>query len=573
MLPFHRARPVAGGFAAAALLLGATAAAQGIPLDRFDPAPAGDRLWGVPSPFVAGHLVPHVALLLDYAHDPLVLRSLTTNQNQGTVIASDLFLHVNASLALWNRLLLNVDLPFALVQSGSSPTTGGVTFPSPDKAQLGELRAGLRVRLYGEYDEPFQLGLGGYVWFPTGPTGAYVGDGHVRGEPQLLLGGRGADRIVWSVAGGPQIRSTEVFGGVTQGTQFNVGAGLGILLGDTRHLQIGPEIYGAFTLAKGAQPADALKRSTNLELLFDARYRVIDDLEIGVGLGPGLTQSPGTPDFRGVLSIAYTPEMKKARPDRDGDGIFDDEDACPDVKGVRTDDPKTNGCPPDRDGDGIIDDEDACPDVKGEKNDDPKKNGCPPEEAPSDRDGDGIIDAKDACPDVKGVRTKDPKTNGCPPDSDGDGIIDDEDACPDEKGPRDPDPQKNGCPRVHVTDKEIVILEQVQFDTNKATIKHESDGLLDNVAQVFKEQRGILKVEVQGHTDDRGTPGLNKGLSQRRAEAVLQALVARGIAAGRLMAKGYGQDVPIADNTTDEGRQKNRRVQFKILDRKPKAAN
>ncbi len=187
---------------------------------------------------------------------------------------------------------------------------------------------------------------------------------------------------------------------------------------------------------------------------------------------------------------------------------------------------------------------------------------------PPDRDHDGVPDDKDACPDVKGVRTSDPRTNGCPPDRDGDGIIDSEDACPDEKGPRDADPKKNGCPRVHVTDKEIVILEQVEFETGQATIKHASDGLLSSVAQVFKDYPDILKVEVQGHTDSRGSAGLNKNLSQRRAEAVLKALIARGIKAGRLVAKGYGQDVPIADNNTDEGRQKNRRVQFKILDRK-----
>jgi outer membrane protein OmpA-like peptidoglycan-associated protein len=600
-----RARIAPIALALASLLTGGAAEAQGIPLDRFDPAPVGDRMFGVPSPFVAGHLTVHAGVLLDYAHNPLVLRSLSNNQNEGSVVTNDLFLHVNGSLALWNRLLVNLDVPVALVQQGSSPSAGGASFASPNKAQIGELRAGLRVRLWGEYDDPFQIGIGGYVWFPTGPSNGYVGDGKVRGEPQLLIGGRGANRIVWSVAAGPEIRATEVFAGVTQGTQFDVGAGIGVLLGDERRLQLGVESYGAFTLASAQTPNDNLKRSTNLELLFDGRVRVIPDLELGLGIGPGLTLSPGTPDFRGIMMIAYTPEQKKAadRPDRDGDGILDAEDACPDVKGVKTDDPKTNGCPPDRDGDGILDADDACPDVKGVKSDDPKKNGCPPQGdkdtdgdgipdakdacpkvkgvktddpktngCPPDRDGDGITDAEDACPDVPGVADDDPKKNGCPPDTDGDGITDDKDACPEEKGPADPDPKKNGCPRVHVTEKEIVILEQVQFDTNKATIKRVSDGLLENVAEVFKAHRDILRVEVQGHTDNRGTPALNKSLSQRRAEAVRAALIKRGIDARRLDAKGYGQDVPLGDNKTDEGRQQNRRVQFKILERKPKAS-
>jgi outer membrane protein OmpA-like peptidoglycan-associated protein len=206
--------------------------------------------------------------------------------------------------------------------------------------------------------------------------------------------------------------------------------------------------------------------------------------------------------------------------------------------------------------------------VKGVKTDDPKTNGCPP-----DRDGDGIIDAEDACPDVKGVKTNDPKTNGCPPpkDTDGDGIIDPEDACPNEKGPRTDDPKTNGCPqKVRVTEKEIFILEQVQFDTNKATIKPVSDPLLDEVAGVLKEHPEITRIEVQGHTDNRGSRGLNKALSQNRADAVMKALNKRGIEAGRMSAKGYGPDVPIADNKTDEGRQKNRRVQFNIVEKQPK---
>src|SRR5262249_31084534 len=142
--------------------------------------------------------------------------------------------------------------------------------------------------------------------------------------------------------------------------------------------------------------------------------------------------------------------------------------------------------------------------------DDPKKNGCPP-----DRDQDGVTDAQDACPDVAGIKTSDPATNGCPGDTDGDTIRDDKDACPKEKGAPDPDPRQNGCPKaVRVTDSEIVILQQVQFDTNKATIKPVSGPLLDEVAGVLSEHPEILKVEVQGHTDERGSRALNTKLSQ-----------------------------------------------------------
>ena len=135
----------------------------------------------------------------------------------------------------------------------------------------------------------------------------------------------------------------------------------------------------------------------------------------------------------------------------------------------------------------------------------------------------------------------------------------------------DPDPKKNGCPRaVRVSENEIFILEQVQFDTGKATIKKVSDTLLDEVAGVLKEHAEILKIEVQGHTDDRGARAMNMALSKARAEAVTKALIKRGIAKGRLTFNGYGPDKPVDSNATDEGRQKNRRVQFAILEKKPK---
>jgi outer membrane protein OmpA-like peptidoglycan-associated protein len=587
-------------FAAAIAVVGtfegsASAQSTGLALDRFDPAPAGDRMFGVPSPYAAGDLTPHLMLLGDYAHNPLVLRSTSSDQSLGAVVSSQLFLHLSGSLSLWNRLNVNVDVPVAGYQNGDNPNVGE-TFTSPSKVDAGDLRLGLRVRLFGEYFDPLQVAIGGYVWLPTGPSNAYAGTGQVHGLPQLIVGGR-VDRFLWSAAVGPDIQRSSTYAGLDQGTMLTWGAGFGVLLLDNRHLQVGAETYGAITVN------EIVQHTTNAELLGDIRYRVIDDFEIGVGAGPGLTTGIGTPDVRAIAMLAYTPEQKR---DRDHDGVYDADDACPDVPGPKSSDSQKNGCPPqppsDRDGDGILDSDDACPDEPGASDPDPKKNGCPkpkdrdgdgildkddgcPDEPgvsdpdpkkngcpkPKDRDEDGIADFEDACPDVKGVHTSDPATNGCPPDTDGDGITDDKDACPAEKGVADPDPTKNGCPKaVRVTEKEIIILEQVQFDTGKATIKAASDSLLDQVAAAVTEHPEILRLEVQGHTDSRGSPRFNKVLSQQRADAVSKALVSRGIDPTRITAKGYGQELPIADNVSDEGRQRNRRVQFKILEKRAK---
>jgi outer membrane protein OmpA-like peptidoglycan-associated protein len=193
------------------------------------------------------------------------------------------------------------------------------------------------------------------------------------------------------------------------------------------------------------------------------------------------------------------------------------------------------------------------------------QNGCPP-----DSDKDGIVDADDACPDVPGAVSKDPKENGCPldPDRDHDGIPNDTDACPSEAGPKDPDPQKNGCPRAILRGAEIRILDQVRFDEGSARITKgkASTDLLNAIAKVMIEHSEIKKLEVQGHTDNRGDAKRNKKLSLDRANAVMKALVGLGLSASRFTAVGYGDERPIDSNETDAGRKANRRVEFHVTE-------
>jgi outer membrane protein OmpA-like peptidoglycan-associated protein len=598
---------LSGAAIAAAVALAAPAAlgqTQGFSLDRFRPAPPGDRLFGVESPFIAGDLVPHAMLLAEYAHNPLVLRRETGDQDLGPVVSHQLFLHAAGALALFSRVGINVDIPIAVLQRGSNPSAAGAgDFASPSAVELGDLRVGLRARLFGGYFDPFQMAIGGYVWLPSGndDAGSFVGDGKVRGMPQLLLGGR-THTLVWSLATGVEIRPSLTYGQVKQGTMLHAGVGAGFLIGEQGHLQIGPELTFATVLE------DINRRTTNMELLLGAKYRVASSFEVGAGAGPGLISGVGTPDVRATVMLAYTPEMEARPKDRDNDEIFDQADACPDTHGVASSNPKKHGCPPplplpkdtDIDKDAILDAADACPSEAGVASDDPKKNGCPPPKdrdndgvldvadacedvagvaskdpkkngCPRDRDGDGVPDPEDTCPDIPGIRTSEAATNGCPGDRDGDAIRDDADACPDERGKVDADPQKNGCPQsVRVVEGEILILQQVQFDTGRATIKPVSNALLDEVAEVVKQHPEIVRIEVQGHTDDKGDPRFNRKLSQDRAAAVMVALVGRGVDAGRLGAKGYGSEVPVADNKTEAGRQQNRRVQFKILEKAPK---
>jgi OmpA-OmpF porin, OOP family len=530
-----------------------TFAQPGLSLDRFQPSLPGDRFFGVEGGDPGGHLLPRLMLLGDYAYRPLTLYSEPGDQRVADLVKHLLILHVAAGVSLWDRLLVVADMPLTLVNKGDDLTElnalPGINYSSPSGAAAGDLRLSARVRLVGEARSVASLSLGGHLFVPTGSRSKATGEGKVHGMPVLVFSGE-LPFLAYSASAGVDIRGKTSYvdttmgtDNVTLGSQLVFGAAVGVLLAD-KMLQIGPEIYGS-TLMVGNDNFG--RATTSLEGILGARVRLAGFV-VGAAAGPGFNHGMGTPALRALLSVAYAPEPAPPPP------------PPPPVHKKKK--------PSDRDHDGIPDKNDACPDEPGVPSEDPAKNGCPP--PPPDRDGDGIPDAKDACPDVKGVASNDPLENGCPPDTDGDGIRDDVDACPNEKGPPDTDPQKNGCPKsVRVTDGEIVILEQVQFKTGSAVILPASDDLLRQVAGVLAEHPEILTIEVQGHTDSRGGKAYNKKLSQKRADSVRKWLINLGqVDGGRLSARGYGMAEPIADNGTAEGRQQNRRVQFKILDKK-----
>ena len=230
-------------------------------------------------------------------------------------------------------------------------------------------------------------------------------------------------------------------------------------------------------------------------------------------------------------------------PDTDGDGIPDNKDACPEEAGPA----ELNGCP-DNDGDGIPNKDDACPDAAGSA----EMNGCP------DTDGDGVADNVDKCPEEAGAVEND----GCPwPDTDGDGIVDKDDACPEVAGV----PEKDGCPAVEEPTKLIDFLNsdesKIQFSFNSAKIKENGDGIIRTISELLAEYPDA-KILVAGHASAEGTESYNQKLSERRAEAVKAALVAKGVAADRVATAAYGESKPAADNASAAGRAKNRRVEI-----------
>ncbi len=180
----------------------------------------------------------------------------------------------------------------------------------------------------------------------------------------------------------------------------------------------------------------------------------------------------------------------------------------------------------------------------------------------ADDDRDGVPNAKDRCPTVPGR----PELDGCP-DDDGDGIPNPEDRCPRQAGPAENEgcPLEEGEPLVEIESERLALKDAIHFDTDRDTIKPESFPVLDQVARLLAAHGELKRLRVEGHTDNVGPAAYNKGLSARRAAAVVRYLVGKGLAADRLVAEGFGLERPIATNETALGRARNRRVEFTIL--------
>ncbi|GMV15640.1 MAG: OmpA family protein [Polyangiaceae bacterium] len=323
---------------------------------------------------------------------------------------------------------------------------------------------------------------------------------------------------------------------------------------------IGMSRLGAGSNSLGSDSDPALHFGAGVKVPLD------DFLGLRLDLRDNLTQKNGGskgqqahhPEV--LLGLTFTLDLRKkekpAPKDSDGDGIADDADKCPKEPGIAPD-----GCPkaPDSDADEIADAEDACPNEAGPKSEDATKHGCP---LPKDSDGDGFADGDDKCPNQAGIAP-----DGCPdPDPDKDGVIGPNDKCPTEAETANGYQDADGCPdEIPAEVKKFTgVIQGIEFDTGKATIRPKSKPVLDEALKVLRDNPDV-RIEVSGHTDDVGDAKKNVELSQKRADAVKEYFVSQGVDAARITTRGAGPDQPIADNKTAEGKQKNRRIEFKLL--------
>ena len=597
LLTTRRRRPQLVALLAAVVALPRAASAQVIEgelaVERFQIASDADGILDVESGRVREHLQLDLSLWLGYANDPLtVYRPLPDGRDRfGSLVSNQIGGELTGVIGVFGRFQGGLAMP--LVFSQEDDLDGGTTMPDAPGSSfaVGDLRLILKGQLLEQSRHAVDLAAVAAITFPTSSGDGFVGDSFLTFAPMLAVsrdfghGLRGAANVGYrareqQMAINLEVND-EVFGAAAIGYDLRQHAGPAL------ELELG------FAFATAAGDAFGEFNRNYAEIKPGASLDIDGPLIAFVASGFGVAEGFGTPDWRFLAGVRVDREDKPAPPaiaDTDKDGLldpddkcvtepedkdaFEDSDGCPDLDDDKDGIPDTsdgcrlepedkdafedeNGCPEtDNDQDKIVDTSDSCPlepeDHDGFEDD----NGCPE----TDNDKDTVLDADDGCPLVAGAVDN----KGCPwPDRDNDGVIDRLDNCPDWAGKA----EFHGCngPQlVRLTEGKIELLEVIQFATNRTAIQRKSFKVLDAAALVIKNHPD-LRIEIEGHTDDRGSDTFNLKLSDGRAAAVRKYFVKKGVPAERLSSKGHGEAQPIADNKTWKGRAQNRRVELLIV--------
>ena len=430
--------------------------------------------------------------------------------------------------------------------------SGGAGIMSPDARSL--VKSGMAVR--GSVGLRF---LSGFVLEGHGMYAPSEADTAPNPTHSLLMGG--VD-LRWNLRPAESKSTPYFFAGVGYGSST-------VERGKPENLSRGAATLGMGVLLNVIGPRNYVRIEARDILFRDRGQREFShDIALTIGLQRqigGRTRDQDLDRVRDWLDrcpdtpIGATVDANGCPKDSDGDAVLDGIDQCANTpKGCTVD---KKGCPSDADKDGVCDGVDTCPDTRAGAT--VNATGCP-----SDPDGDGVWDGIDKCTDTPKGCTVD--ENGCPGDSDKDGVCDGVDVCP--NTPEGLGVDAHGCP-IEVNEKEIQLLdtgmirlENIEFETRKAVLRPAAIPRIEEAGRVL-QQYPQLRVEIGGHTDNRGTRALNDTLSESRARAVLEHLKEKftSIPADQYTTKGYGFSRPIAPNATDAGRARNRRVEFKVL--------
>lgn len=505
-----------------AVLWSATAGAEDIDTQRFQPRATTGGYFQTEGSDVRHPVDPFsLGLWLSYAHNPLIFKDGDdVTQIVGHQVAFDL----TASHAFGRWFELGMHVPLAYLAGDDL-----------SQAALGDLRLLPKFRLLNDQRDGVGLAILADARLPTHTSRYYGGARLPAFAPRLLLDHRfGLSGFRVGLDLGVLIRKQTEYRNISAGSDLLAGLGMGYRFdGGQSPVELMLDVRSAVGLVR----PDA--EEVGLEGLLGVAVDATPDWKIHVGGGLGLLEGFGIPTARGFAGVRWEPSPN----DPDHDGVKSPEhERAHAASEPAQDEPAADDAEQEPTSVDDVDDAareaairggyDACPDLPEDFDGVEDEDGCPE----GDRDRDGVLDYIDRC------------------DGDAETIngYKDDDGCPDE-----------GPAKIVIEDGKITILETIRFEPNSAVIDPDSYSIMDQIALTFRKHAEIERIEIGGHTDSTGPRGLNMRLSRERARSVRQYLLKRGIPPGRLSARGYGPDAPVADNGTDQGRTLNRRVEFK----------
>jgi outer membrane protein OmpA-like peptidoglycan-associated protein len=524
-------------------------------------------------PYLSPETRLYVSTALGYVVNALrastVAADAEVEERIGNLIEHQLISYFSGGIEIGERVAFGLTVPVAWVQSGgdvpvpgSPPPTPSI-FPVDTGSALYDVALEARALLYNDTPNAFRIGMGGSLFIPSG---TFSKGGSDNRATFYLYGAaeKGFGPLLFAGSIGPHFRPLRGIDGADSrldvGNEIRINAAAFFDL--MERFRIGGELNGMLGIAENEDGESTFMepQATPWEWLGSARLLLGGDSRTYLrgSVGTRFSNGYGAPDLRVMVSIGRWVLLDDLMPEDTTHVRFEGKDR-----------PERPGADKDTDGDGFPDSIDSCPEQKEDGEEPYPGDGCP---VTSDRDADGIVDLQDKCPDDPEDMDHLQDTDGCPEkDADADGVLDVRDACPLVPGIEQGDPKRDGCSArapqklvVEADKGELRLLEPIQFETGTAEIKDVSYPLLNEVVGVMTDAPDI-RLAVHGHTDSRGSVAYNKDLSQKRARAVVTYLTSKGVAANRLEAQGFGPEKPIAPNDTDQGRARNRRVEFKIL--------
>lgn len=486
-------------------------------LQRFRLAPGAADYLTVFGTSVPEHLDWYVSIFVDYADDPMQISTLDARFSR--TVDHQLHTSLMGSIALIDIFEVGLMVPVLISQRAGNLQpllpTGAENTRDLQSTALGDFRLTVKSQLMNLRDFPVGLAFITAFSLPFGEKNAFAGDGGLGVEGILAL-----DYILFKAVrlgtnlgyryrhDTRQIRDTIVGDEISWG----IGVHSPLLFENLDGLL---ELAGGLNIAaKGPDRSGRNERDFPVELRGALRYRLPNAWTLTGGLGGGLTEGIGAPNYRAFVGMGGQWVTG---------GWFGVDYASPGFRGT------------------------VYPCEYGERNDPNLPldvDGCPLHESQwprvtSDRDVDRLLNVAPAP-----VQPR---------------------PAPVERAEVPPMRQRPSTDRVQVTERQIVITEQVHFATGKADILPESFPILDDIVYVLETNPHIELLRIEGHTDSRGREQMNLDLSRRRAASVKQYILDKGISERRLESEGYGPAQPIADNATEAGRARNRRVEFTIL--------